>query len=112
MSAALGVSKEHITKTPGVCGGRACIAGTRIRVMDLVGLSDGAGLSAENIVEYFTDITLADVHAALAYYYDHRDEIEADFEIHRQASEQGKKQSSKLKDAIARDPSVIERCRE
>ena len=26
---ALGVSKEHITKTPGVCGGKACIAGTR-----------------------------------------------------------------------------------
>jgi uncharacterized protein (DUF433 family) len=26
----------HITKTPGVCGGRACIAGSRIRVMDVV----------------------------------------------------------------------------
>jgi uncharacterized protein (DUF433 family) len=28
---AVNVSKEHITKTPGVCGGKACIAGHRIR---------------------------------------------------------------------------------
>ena len=30
------VSKEHIAKTPGICGGKACIAGHRIRVMDIV----------------------------------------------------------------------------
>ena len=28
----------HIEKTPGVCGGKACIGGTRIRVLDIVGL--------------------------------------------------------------------------
>ena len=28
----------HITKDPEVCGGKACIDGTRIRVMDIVGL--------------------------------------------------------------------------
>ena len=27
----------HIEKTPGVCGGKACIDGTRIRVPDIVG---------------------------------------------------------------------------
>ncbi len=30
------VTAEHITKTPGVCGGKACVAGTRVRVMDIV----------------------------------------------------------------------------
>lgn len=112
MSTALGVSKEHITKTPGICGGRACIAGHRIRVMDVVGLSDRAGMSPEEIVDRFTGITLGDVHAALAYYYDHREEIKADIELHRKASERGERLPSKLKDAIARNPSVMERFRE
>ena len=35
------VLTQHITKTPGVCGGRACIAGHRIRVMDIVVWHDG-----------------------------------------------------------------------
>ncbi|SRR5581483_8556981 len=71
--------KQHITKTPGVCGGRACIAGHRIRVMDIVVWHELRGYSPDEIVDLFPGITLADVHAALAYYFDHREEIEADF---------------------------------
>lgn len=70
---------EHIVKRPGVCGGKACIAGRRIRVMDVVALHEQRGYSPDQIVETFQDITLADVHAALAYYFDNRAEIEADF---------------------------------
>ncbi|HEY7424895.1 MAG TPA: DUF433 domain-containing protein [Gemmataceae bacterium] len=70
---------QHITKTPGVCGGRACIAGHRIRVMDVVVWHEMRGMCPEEIVYHFPGITLADVHAALAYYFDHRAEIEADF---------------------------------
>jgi uncharacterized protein (DUF433 family) len=73
------VLAEHISKTPGVCGGRACIAGHRIRVMDVVGWHERRGYTAAQIVEMFPGITLADVHAALAYYYDHIEEIENDF---------------------------------
>src|SRR5688500_13161036 len=109
MTTALGVSKEHITKTPGVCGGRACIAGHRIRVMDIVLMHEEGGMSPAAIVEQFPSITLADVHAALAYYHDNRAEIEHDFEVHRQADEFGKTQPSKLKEALARDPSLRER---
>ena len=109
MTTALGVSKEHLTKTPGVCGGRACIAGTRIRVMDVVSLHERGGLTPVAIAGEFDGITLADVHAALAYYYDYRDEIEHDFEVHRQAAEFGRTQPSKLKDALARDPALRER---
>jgi uncharacterized protein (DUF433 family) len=106
---AVGVSKEHITKTPGVCGGRACIAGHRIRVMDIVAQRDMAGLTPEAIASTYDGITLADVYAALAYALDHRDEIEADFEVHRQAAEIGERQPSKLKDALAKDPGLRER---
>ena len=73
------VIRQHITKTPGVCGGRACIAGHRIRVMDVVVWHEMRGYSADEIVAMFPGITLADVHAALAYYFDNRQEIEADF---------------------------------
>src|SRR5207237_3714328 len=70
---------EHITKTPDVCGGKACIAGHRIRVMDIVVWHEMRGYCADEIVDMFPGITLADVYAALAYYFDHREELEADF---------------------------------
>lgn len=109
MSAAVGVSKEHITKTPGVCGGRACIAGHRIRVIDVVLYHEEIGRSPAEIAEMFDGITLSDVYAALAYYHDNRAEIEADIELHRQAAEFGKTQPSKLKEALAKHPELRER---
>jgi uncharacterized protein (DUF433 family) len=78
---------QHITKTPGICGGRACIAGHRIRVMDIVTWHEMRGYSPDEIVDIFPGITLADVYAALAYYFDHRDEIEADFRVADEAAE-------------------------
>lgn len=73
------VLTQHITKTPGVCGGRACIAGHRVRVMDIVAWHEMRSMTPDQIVDLFSGITLADVHAALAYYFDHRQEIEDDF---------------------------------
>jgi uncharacterized protein (DUF433 family) len=72
------VITQHITKTPGICGGRACIAGHRIRVLDVVAWHEKFGYSPDEIVDLYPGITLADVYAALTYYHDHRDEIEAD----------------------------------
>lgn len=95
------VSKEHIVKTPGTCGGRARIDGHRIRVMDIVIWHEKWGRSPFEIAESFPGITLADIHAALAYYHDHRDEIEADFEKDRLMDEHGRMQPSKLKDFLA-----------
>lgn len=73
------VIRQHITRTPGVCGGKACIAGHRIRVMDIVVWHEMRGYSPDEIIGLFPGITLAEVHAALAYYFDNRAEIEADF---------------------------------
>ena len=68
------MSSPHVTKTPGVCGGKACIDGTRIRVNNVVFLhKDGA--NDEKIREAYPDLTPAQIHAALAYYYDNREEI-------------------------------------
>jgi uncharacterized protein (DUF433 family) len=70
---------EHIVKTPSICGGRACIAGHRIRVLDIVVWNQLRGYSPDEIVAMFPGISLADVHAALAYYFDNRSEIDEDF---------------------------------
>lgn len=69
----------HIVKTPGTVGGKARLAGHRIRVMDIVVWHEIRGYSPDEIVGMFPGITLADVHAALAYYFDNRQEIESDF---------------------------------
>lgn len=73
------VEKSHITKTPGVCGGRACIAGHRIRVQDIATWHEKRGYCPDEIVGMFPGITLADVYAALTYYFDNREEIEEEF---------------------------------
>jgi uncharacterized protein (DUF433 family) len=68
----------HITKDPRVCGGKACIDDARIRVMD-VALLHRQGKKPEEMLDYFSvPLSLAQVHGALTYYYDHPEEIEAD----------------------------------
>ena len=82
--------KQHIAIAPGVCGGKPCIAGTRIRVQDIV-LRTEAGESPDAIRAAFPHITLADVHAALAYYHDYRELIDQQI---READELIKRMSS------------------
>ena len=66
----------RIESTPGVCGGKPRIAGHRIRVQDIVCWHELQGMTPDEIVSGYPQITLADVHAALAYYHAHRDEIQ------------------------------------
>ena len=72
------VITERISKTPGIQGGKACIAGHRIRVMDIVIWHEDLSMSPDEIVTAYTHITLSDVHAALAYYFDNVEEIRND----------------------------------
>jgi uncharacterized protein (DUF433 family) len=69
------LERRHVESRPGVCGGKPCIAGTRIRVQDIYVCHELKGMSPDEIVVAYPSISLADVHAALAYYFDHRDEI-------------------------------------
>jgi uncharacterized protein (DUF433 family) len=66
----------HIAKKPEVCGGKACVAGTRIRVQDVYVWHELQGKSPDEIVSDFPQLTMAQVYAALAYYWDHPDEIQ------------------------------------
>ena len=80
-------TSERIVKTPGTCGGKARIAGHRIRVLDVVRWHEHQGMSADEIVAQFPSLTLADVHIALAYYFDHIEEIRAEMREEEAAAE-------------------------
>ena len=57
---------ERITINPDQCGGRPCIRGMRIRVVDVLNLF-AAGLNAEQILEELPDLEMEDIKAALNY---------------------------------------------
>jgi uncharacterized protein (DUF433 family) len=54
---------------------RAYVSGTRTRVQDVYALAEIHGLTPDEIVEQLPHLTLGQVHAALSYYFDHRDQI-------------------------------------
>ena len=70
--------RVRIVSTPGTCGGRPRIDGHRVTVEDVVGWHERQGLSPDEIVSAHPGLTLADVYAALAYYFENRDQINAD----------------------------------
>jgi uncharacterized protein (DUF433 family) len=67
---------RNIEKDPTRCGGQPTVAGTRIRVATVLACYREA-MTVEEIVQYYPPLKPADVHDALAYAYDHLDEIEA-----------------------------------
>lgn len=67
---------SYIESRPDVCGGKPCIAGRRIRVIDVATWYEQMKMSIEEIAREF-DLAPQEIHAALAYYYEHHDEIEA-----------------------------------
>jgi len=69
------VLDRHIEVTPGTAGDKPRIAGHRITVQNIVIWHEWMGLGADEIASEY-DLTLAEVYAALAYYHDHRAEID------------------------------------
>ena len=65
-----------IVRSPEIRNGQPRIAGTGVTVRRIIGWYK-LGLSPEEIAEEFGHLTLAQVHAALAYYHANQAEIEA-----------------------------------
>jgi uncharacterized protein (DUF433 family) len=70
--------RVRIVSTPGTCGRRPRIDGHRITVEDVAIWHERMGMSPDEIVSSHPSITLSDVHAALAYYFEHRERIDSD----------------------------------
>jgi uncharacterized protein (DUF433 family) len=66
-----------ITRTAGIHDGRPCIVGTGVSVMRIANYHN-MGYTAEEIADGYGHITLAQVYAAITYYYANKDEIDAD----------------------------------
>jgi uncharacterized protein (DUF433 family) len=68
-----------ISTMPGVRGGRPYVVGAGVTVRRVVDFSYRQGLTVEQIVEQMPHLTLAGVHAALAYYHANKDKLDAEF---------------------------------
>jgi uncharacterized protein (DUF433 family) len=66
-----------ISHSPAVKQGRPCIAGTGVTVKRIAGWHK-MGMDPEEIATQYGHLTLAQVHAAIAFYYANRQEIDAD----------------------------------
>ena len=65
----------YVVETPGICGGAPRIEGSRIRVSQIVLMTE-QGISADEIASSFPHLTLAQIYAALSFYHDHRSQID------------------------------------
>jgi uncharacterized protein (DUF433 family) len=96
------VIREYIGIKPGYCGGKPHILGHRIKVKHVAVWHERMGMTPAEIIENYPTITLAQVHAALAYYYDHRDEIQGEIADEERVYEELK----------AKQPSILETIRQ
>jgi len=67
---------RYLVNVPGVRSGRTIVEETRIGVHDVVALIVN-GSSVDDVCRSFPDLTRAQVYECLAYYEDHRAEIDA-----------------------------------
>jgi uncharacterized protein (DUF433 family) len=88
---------DHIELTPDIAGGKPRIRARRITVQDIAIWHERLGRSADEIAAEY-DLTLADVYAALAYYFDHREEIDARMAADRAFAEALRARTPSLRD--------------
>lgn len=92
---------KHIEITPDVCSGRPRVAGTRIRVENVVRWTE-QGMLPDDIVASYPQLTPADVHAALAFYFVNREDIDAQIREDEQFVE-----AMKAKQGAPPTPSIV-----
>lgn len=66
---------RYLVKTPGICAGNARVDGTRIPVNTVV-IGVIRGDSLEEIIKDYPALTRAQIYECMAYYEDHREEID------------------------------------
>lgn len=69
------ISREYIAIDPNYCCGKPRLAGTRMPVAAIAEMYLEMGESIEEIARKY-DLSLAAVHGAMVYYYEHREELD------------------------------------
>ena len=67
---------KYIAQDEGICGGQPRIVGTRLKIQHIILEYERLGWSPDQICDAHPGITLAQVHAAISYYYDHKEELD------------------------------------
>ncbi|MFZ1770092.1 MAG: DUF433 domain-containing protein [Caldilinea sp.] len=80
---------DQIATNPRVRSGRPFIVGTTVTVADIAVAKIFMMMEAEEIADYYR-LTLAQVYSALAFYYDHKAEIDLSIEQRRKLAEEMK----------------------
>lgn len=70
------LSYPHITSHPGIADGAPIIEGTRVTVHTIAGYYQ-MGMDVDEILTTLSHLTASQVHSALAYYFDHQEEIDS-----------------------------------
>ena len=83
---ALKLRHPHIVSRKGYCGGSPVIAGTKFPVRSVVNYVLRQGMAPEELAAEFRHLTLAQIHDALSYYYDHQGEVERDIAANTESS--------------------------
>jgi hypothetical protein len=79
-----------------------------VRVVDVVVSHEHQGMTPDEIVSNVPSISLADVHAALSYYFDHVDEIQREMRAERSAAEEFRRTHLSLIEARLREEGLEE----
>lgn len=94
MSSVPHVDSLHVERRPGVCGGVPVIRGTRFPVRSVAVYVLRQGMTAEEMVRDWPHLTLAQIHGALAYYYENQAEIDADLTAMRRLLDDAREESA------------------
>ena len=95
------VTCEYIVSTPETCGGKPRIAGSRIQVKHIVVMHERQGMTPEQIISEYSHLTLPGIVAALAYYHDHREDVDSDIRAERESYDEMKsKHLSRLQEKL------------
>ncbi len=93
------IATEHpyVVKTAGVCRGRPIIKGTRTPVQAIVEYYR-LGMDTYQILTELPYITESQLHDALSYFYDHKEEIEAGIQADHQLLKKHEQDMQKQKE--------------
>lgn len=97
----------YITCDEKISGGVPIIKGTRMRVIQIAQEYIKLGYTPEDIINAHPHLTLAQIHDALSYYYEGKEDFDRKIEASLQNYESLKEKSpSKLKEYLERVPNV------
>jgi uncharacterized protein (DUF433 family) len=88
-----GTNHPFVVKIKDICGGSPIIEGTRTRVIDIAIEYEMLGHSPDEIISSHPHLNLPQVHDALSFYYENRDELD-------QKAEQDQEVVARLKKKI------------